>query len=106
MKRRLVVAITGASGAVYGIRALQALRESPHAFDLMIADLTMPSMTGLKLARHVRNIRPDLPVVIVSGNPSRTSDTEDQSVRVDVLLAKPFDVAALATAVREALPKR
>jgi CheY-like chemotaxis protein len=47
--------------------ALEALRSSPDSFDAMLTDLAMPGMSGLDLARAVRKIRPDMPIVIASG---------------------------------------
>ena len=47
--------------------ALDALRAAPSAFDLVVTDYNMPGMSGLDVAREVREIRADLPVVIASG---------------------------------------
>ena len=47
--------------------ALRAVRGAPQAFDLVITDFNMPSRTGLDLAADLVGIRPDLPVVILSG---------------------------------------
>lgn len=47
--------------------ALAAVKAGPRDFDLVLTDQNMPSMLGSELARGVRRIRPDLPVVIISG---------------------------------------
>jgi len=47
--------------------ALAALRAEPDAFDLVVSDYNMPGLSGLDVAREVRNIRSELPVVIASG---------------------------------------
>ena len=49
------------------MEALELIRTEPGRFDLVIADQTMPSMTGIDLARHIRLIRPDLPVILTTG---------------------------------------
>jgi CheY-like chemotaxis protein len=46
--------------------ALDRLRAMPQAFDLVITDYLMPGPSGLVVAREVRAIRADLPVIVVS----------------------------------------
>jgi CheY-like chemotaxis protein len=43
------------------------LRSDPSAFDVVVSDYNMPYLSGLDVARAVRDIRADLPVAIVSG---------------------------------------
>ena len=47
--------------------ALAAIRANPLDFDLIVTDYNMPGATGLDVARTVKDLRPDLPVVITSG---------------------------------------
>src|SRR6185295_20031129 len=47
--------------------ALHAFRADPDAFDAVLADLNMKSMSGLDLARSLVAIRAELPVPIISG---------------------------------------
>ncbi len=49
-------------------QALQALREHPEAFDCVVTDFNMPELSGLDIAHEMAQIRPDMPVVISSGN--------------------------------------
>lgn len=48
-------------------RVLAELRTGPSLFGLMVIDYNMPGMSGLDVACEVRTIRPDLPVVLMSG---------------------------------------
>ena len=47
--------------------ALTEFRAQPLEFDAVVSDLSMPRMSGLALARKLREIRPDVPVVLMSG---------------------------------------
>lgn len=47
--------------------ALEAVEQHPEDFDLLISDFNMPGLTGKKLAQKVYRIRPDLPIVICTG---------------------------------------
>lgn len=47
--------------------ALAAVRADPQAFDVFVSDYKMPGLSGLDVAREVSHVRPDLPVIIISG---------------------------------------
>jgi CheY-like chemotaxis protein len=48
-------------------RALEAFRAEPHAFAAVVTDLSMPAMSGFELSHELLEIRPDLPILMVSG---------------------------------------
>lgn len=71
--------------------------------DLLITDVMMPGTTGPVLARRLRERRPDLQVLFISGY-TGTAMTEQSILDPDdTLLAKPFTMASLSLAVRRAL---
>lgn len=77
-------------------QALQALRERPEAFDVIVTDLSMPGMSGFHVARAIREIRAELPVVVTSGY-VRVEDRQTASeVGVRALVLKPNTVEDLA----------
>jgi CheY-like chemotaxis protein len=47
--------------------ALQNFRDHPVDFDAVVTDLSMPGMSGLDLAREILALRPEVPVLMVSG---------------------------------------
>ena len=55
------------SAHVSAMEGLETLRGDPDAFDLVLTDYNMPEMSGLDVARAVREIRETLPVVVTSG---------------------------------------
>jgi signal transduction histidine kinase/CheY-like chemotaxis protein len=88
------------------VAALQAFRAEPRRFDLVLTDETMPDMSGVDLAREIRRVRPELPVVLMSGYSGAQLTERARAVGVAVLLHKPLvrrDIAeALARALRPA----
>jgi len=81
-------------------------RAAPHRFDLVITDQTMPSLTGDALARALRAIRPDIPIILCTGF-SRTIDAEKAyALGLNAFLTKPWEGRGLARTVREVLGGR
>jgi signal transduction histidine kinase/ActR/RegA family two-component response regulator len=84
-------------------RALAMVRADPAAFDLMVSDLSMPEMTGADLAVEVRRLRPDLPIILLSGYVDNLSAAALRKAGVGLVLQKPTVQADLALACRHAL---
>jgi len=83
--------------------ALAALRAAPDRFDLLLTDLTMPRMSGLELLREVRQVRPDLPVVLATGYGGNLNQDQARALGIRELLFKPTTVVSLGAAMRRAL---
>jgi len=88
---------------VSSIEAWAAFEESPHAFDLVISDMSMPHMTGEQLAGKISEIRPDLPIIICTGFSERLDLATAQAHGIKHLLMKPASMSDLAVAVRRVL---
>jgi CheY-like chemotaxis protein len=86
-----------------GPDALKVLQEQPDQFDLVITDMTMPQMTGDRLARHVWETRPDLPVILCTGYNEMISEDKANAMGIRKFLLKPVDKEELAVAIRSAL---
>jgi PAS domain S-box-containing protein len=88
------------SEADSGAAALLLLRTGPMA-DLVLADLTMPAMSGLELAGHIAALQPTLPVVLMSGYGTEAIGPQPAFVRAT--LQKPFRSSDLALVLAVAL---
>jgi CheY-like chemotaxis protein len=85
------------------VTALEDFRGRPHDFDLLMTDNTMPRMTGLQLTQEVLKIRPDLPVLMVSGLAERADGLDTRALGVRVMLRKPHTSRELDEAIRTAM---
>ncbi len=85
--------------------ALDAIKIDPDAFDLVIADYQMPDINGLTLARRIRKIRPNLPVVLFTGFSENVSEAEARNAGIHEIVSKPVVVSQLAETLRRALDK-
>ena len=86
-----------------GVQALEMFREKPDRFDLVITDMTMPRMTGDKLAVEMMKVRPELPVVLCTGFSKKLSNTLSKDLGIKALEFKPIVKANLANTVRKVL---
>jgi len=69
---------------------LNLFNEDPDAYDLLITDQTMPGMTGMDLVKAVREIRPDFPVILVTGFSDQVD--EEKAAKMNIgFLGKPVD---------------
>ena len=66
-KRMLEVLGYRVTGLTSGLDTIELLCKQTEKVDLIITDQTMPKMTGLKLAKNIKKIRPDIPVIICTG---------------------------------------
>ena len=69
--------------------ALAAYESSPDGFDLVITDLSMPKLRGRELARHIKDIDPQVPVVAWTGFSENASDMTSGRLDFDGLIQKP-----------------
>jgi len=59
--------VTTAADGEEGLEALGRAIETESEFDLVLSDVVMPSMDGPAMAREIRRLRPELPVLFMSG---------------------------------------
>jgi PAS domain S-box-containing protein len=85
------------------IEALELFRSRPHDFDLVVTDMTMPNMTGDKLAAELMEIRADIPVILFTGYNKKISNEIAAKVGIKAFAYKPIAKADLAKTVRTVL---
>lgn len=82
---------------------LEMFREAPNHFDLVIADQTMPKMTGLQMTRELKRIRPDIPVILVTGFSETVNRENFKSHGIDAFVMKPIISKDIARVIRSVL---
>ena len=87
--------------------AEDALENFPkQAFDLLITDFRMPSMDGIELISHIRKLRPEIPVVLISGF-ADTLGLDEKSTGADIVIQKSnHEVTNLVRAVQRLLNRK
>lgn len=88
------------------LEALELFRARPAGFDLVITDMTMPHMTGDKLAQELMAIRADIPVILCTGYSKRISEEIAVHMGIKALVHKPISNATMAKTVRKVLDEK
>jgi PAS domain S-box-containing protein len=86
------------------LEALGDFQSRPGDFDLALCDLTMPHLDGATLAEKMHTLRPDLPVLLISGHTAALSPEQRKRSGAAAVLSKPVRMEILARAVRDSLP--
>ena len=85
------------------VAALKAFQINPERFDAVLTDETMPDMTGTELAREIRKLRPDIPVLLMSGYRGRPLAARAATAGINDLLKKPLQSRDIAASLAKAL---
>jgi signal transduction histidine kinase/DNA-binding response OmpR family regulator len=86
--------------------ALETFRTAPGALDLVVTDRTMPVLTGEALVRELRQIRPDIPIILCTGFSHPVTPEQLRALRVDAFLMKPVMAHEWARVIRQVLERR
>jgi PAS domain S-box-containing protein len=83
--------------------ALQAFRAEPQRFDLILTDEAMPELAGTELAREIKQLRPDVPIVLMSGYAGAQLTSRAAAIGVSEVLRKPLQSRDLAESLARVL---
>jgi PAS domain S-box-containing protein len=83
--------------------ALEAFRAAPRRFDVVLTDESMPELIGTELAREIRQLRPAIPIILMSGYGGAQLTNRAAEVGVTEVLRKPLHRRDLAESLARAL---
>jgi len=83
--------------------ALNVFAQHPDNFDLVITDMTMPHLTGDRLARKLIDIKPGLPVILCTGFNESITEEKALSMGIQKFVMKPVVKNELASTIRAVL---
>jgi PAS domain S-box-containing protein len=86
-------------------RARDLFQRDRETFDLVISDKTMPHMTGFDLAREIRSVRSDIPIIVCSGFQEKEDADKIATLGISHFVTKPISIREMAMAIRNALDK-
>lgn len=83
--------------------AIAKINENPGHYDVILTDYTMPGMTGLDLGKQVRAIKPDIPMIMITGFGDVIDKQDLENSGFKGVVSKPITSEQLALAVTEVL---
>jgi two-component system, cell cycle sensor histidine kinase and response regulator CckA len=84
--------------AVDGVEGLERYLRHRHELCAVVTDVVMPRMDGKELARTIREMDPEIPIVLISGYPDTQTETEGREVFP--FIRKPFMPSDLVNVIR------
>jgi CheY-like chemotaxis protein len=92
--------------AEHGLAAAERLLQGGGAdLDAILLDLNLPGMNGIEVLRAVRRIRPQMPVIIISGNVGREQRTQLEELGVGDVIVKPYSLTDIGVRLRGVLDR-
>jgi PAS domain S-box-containing protein len=88
------------------LEALELFQKRANDFDIVISDMTMPQMTGDKLASEMLKIRPDTPFILCTGYSKNISEEKAKEIGIKYLIMKPIIQKEIAEKIRKALDEQ
>lgn len=86
--------------------ALEAFRQAPEQFDILVSDQSMPKLTGIQLLRKMRTIRPAFPVIICTGYSDVIDQDDINHLDLDAVLKKPFGLGDISRLLQHCLQQK
>lgn len=83
--------------------AFKEFQAGPDDFDLVITDFTMPQLSGVEVAKHFLEIRPELPIVLLSGITNTFAEDKLKEQGFRICIEKPFQLDSLMGQLRRLL---
>ena len=88
------------------IEALEVFRATPRDFDLVISDVSMPTLSGDRLASELIKIRPDIPILLCTGFSKIIIGKTAEDLGVSKILMKPVLMDELAKTIRNVMDSK
>lgn len=86
-----------------GPEALELFRKDPQGFDLVITDMTMPTMAGDRLAQELIAIRHDIPVILCTGYNEHITEEKAKKIGIKEFILKPLNIKTLSETIRKVI---
>lgn len=91
--------------ATNGLDALKLFEAEKEGFDLIITDLVMPNISGVAIVAIVKDKKPDIPIIAITGWGEHPEALATEA-KADIVLEKPFELNELDKLIKKLLSKK
>ncbi|WP_151948717.1 EAL domain-containing response regulator [Aliarcobacter butzleri] len=86
-----------------GQEGLELLKKYEKNIDLIVTDINMPILNGLEMAKEIKNINPNIPIIITTAFSNKEYLLESIDIGIDKYVLKPIDIAKLLQAMSQSI---
>jgi len=83
--------------------ASEHFRLNPDGYDVVVTDQSMPGLSGIELAHAIRELRPQIPIILMTGFSEIVDRTSYPEYALDEYISKPFTPAEITSAIRKVM---
>ncbi len=85
--------------------AVDEFEANPYDYELVITDYSMPKLSGRQLIQKIKDIRADIPIVLITGYANLATPDNLSEWRCDGIISKPYNLKQLSHSIRRLLSK-
>ncbi|MDN5112411.1 EAL domain-containing protein [Aliarcobacter butzleri] len=86
-----------------GQEGLELFKKHEKNIDLIVTDINMPILNGLEMAKEIKNINPNIPIIITTAFSNKEYLLESIDIGIDQYVLKPIDIAKLLQAMSQSI---
>lgn len=86
-----------------GQEGLELFKKYEKNIDLIVTDINMPILNGLEMAKEIKNINPNIPIIITTAFSNKEYLLESIDIGIDKYVLKPIDIAKLLQAMSQSI---
>ena len=88
------------------IKAIENVKNNPRLYDLILTDMTMPHLDGFELAKQIKEINPEIPIVLATGFSHGLTKEKCLSAGITDMVMKPMTASELSIIIEKAINKK
>jgi len=89
-----------------GLTALEEFKNDPNKYDLLVTDQAMPKMPGTELIGKIKQIRPDLKTIIITGYYDSVPRSDIERFQIEDIISKPIILSEFSELIRKVLSNK